>query len=149
MTTIRRLGRGGAALWKKLSVEAIERHPDCFVTSADEERSLPLSWFEDRADTRIVLVAGEDAGLAVMTPDGTTGRINSVYVRAEHRGTGVADALLAETAVRAREIGLYTLSLQVFEDNAHAMSLYRRHDFEVAARDPWPERVDYLMTRTL
>ena len=67
--------------------------------------------------------------------------LNEVYVRPEHRGTGVADDLLdaaLETA-RAQELPLDRLVLDVDRENDRARSFYERRGFEhwgeMVARD--------------
>ena len=58
--------------------------------------------------------------------------LNEIYVEPDHRGTGVADALV-ETAVavaREQDLPLDRLVLDVDPDNERAYDFYRRHGFE-------------------
>jgi ribosomal protein S18 acetylase RimI-like enzyme len=64
--------------------------------------------------------------------------LNEIYVREEHRGTGVADDLLhaaVETA-RNQNLPLDRMVLDVDPNNERAGAFYRRHGFE-----PWGEMV--------
>src|SRR6478735_2489555 len=49
-TIVRRLAPADAAVYRALMLEAYERHPDAFTSSADERAALPMSWWESRLD---------------------------------------------------------------------------------------------------
>lgn len=51
----------------------------------------------------------------------------SMWVAPSARGRGVGDALVSEVEGWARSVGARTLRLDVAEDNAQAIGLYRRH----------------------
>lgn len=83
------------------------------------------------------------AGYAFVLPDDLSmiwdaAVLNEIYVREDHRGTGVADDLLdaaVETAER-QDLPLDRLVLDVDPGNERAQAFYRRHGFE-----PWGEMV--------
>jgi RimJ/RimL family protein N-acetyltransferase len=52
-----------------------------------------------------------------------------VYVRPEHRGTGLVDAMLDAAATWARALGLPALTLDVHDENRRAQAAYRRAGF--------------------
>ncbi|WP_456789819.1 GNAT family N-acetyltransferase, partial [Cellulomonas sp. P5_C5] len=52
-----------------------------------------------------------------------------VYVRDEHRGSGLIDRLLEAAAQWARDLGFDELTLGVHQDNARAQGAYRRAGF--------------------
>jgi ribosomal protein S18 acetylase RimI-like enzyme len=64
--------------------------------------------------------------------------VNELYVAADWRGTGVADALLATALEFAREqdLPLERVLLDVDPENERAAAFYERHGFE-----PWGEVV--------
>ena len=82
-------------------------------------------------------VEGDLVGYVFVLPDRLSmiwdaAILNEVYVEPDHRGTGVADALI-ETAVavaREQDIPLDRLVLDVDPDNERAYDFYRRHGFE-------------------
>jgi GNAT superfamily N-acetyltransferase len=91
------------------------------------------------ADTTVATVAGEVAGFIMVVGD----EAEQVYVSARHRGTGVADALLAEAERQVRENGHEAAWLAVVDGNTRARSFYERmgwrdeggFDYEAAVAD--------------
>jgi ribosomal protein S18 acetylase RimI-like enzyme len=95
-------------------------------------------------DPRAVTVAATSDGLAgyafvlperlAMIWDAAV--LNEIYVRPEHRGSGVADDLMeaATTFAADQSLPLDRLVLDVDPDNDRAVAFYRRHGFE-----PWGE----------
>ena len=64
--------------------------------------------------------------------------VNELYVAPDHRGTGLADDLLAAAVdvARRQELPLDRLLLDVDPENDRAVAFYERHGFE-----PWGEIV--------
>jgi GNAT superfamily N-acetyltransferase len=94
-------------------------------------------------DTTVAVVAGEVAGFTMVVGS----EVEQVYVAAEHRGTGVADALLDDAERQVRDAGHDTAWLAVVAGNARARRFYERRGwvdaglFEYAAasdRGPVP-----------
>ncbi|MEZ5920074.1 MAG: GNAT family N-acetyltransferase [Parvularculaceae bacterium] len=139
---IRKLTQPEARIWQSLAIEAIEKHPECFVTTLEEERAIPLSWFEEQIPLRHVFVAGDNEGLAVLKVDNGVGHITSVYVKGEARGRGLADQLLTALCSQSMLVGCRKMVLQVFEENYPAVSLYRKHGFKIISQTPFQERTD-------
>lgn len=113
----------------------------------DEYRERYLAWVERCVvdDPRCVTVAEEDAlaGYVFVLPERLAmiwdaAVINELYVRPEHRGTGVADELIEAACALAREqdLPLNRLVLDVDRENARARAFYDRYGFE-----PWGEMV--------
>lgn len=73
-------------------------------------------------DTTVAVVDGEAAGFVMVAGD----EAEQVYVSSRHRGTGVADALLAEAERQVRANGHEVAWLAVVEGNARARSFYER-----------------------
>lgn len=63
-----------------------------------------------------------------------TARLYSMIVKAPWRGRGIARELLREAEQLARERGSVSMRLEVREDNAAAIALYRNAGYEVAGR---------------
>jgi GNAT superfamily N-acetyltransferase len=70
----------------------------------------------------VAVVDGEIAGFVLVVDD----EVEQVYVSAAHRGTGVADALLAEAERRVRASGHARAWLAVVAGNARARAFYER-----------------------
>jgi GNAT superfamily N-acetyltransferase len=74
------------------------------------------------ADTTVAVVDGVVAGFVMVVDD----EVEQVYVGAEHRGAGVADALLDEAERQVLTGGHATAWLAVVEGNGRARSFYER-----------------------
>ncbi|KDN88023.1 phosphinothricin N-acetyltransferase [Kitasatospora cheerisanensis KCTC 2395] len=56
---------------------------------------------------------------------------HSVYVHPEHRGRGVAGALLTRLIASTEAAGIWTIQSSVFPENAASLALHSRHGFRV------------------
>jgi len=74
--------------------------------------------------------------LEVATPD--TLYINTIWVDAPYRGTGLADDLIECAWLAADDQGLAGLCLHVWEENTRAVRFYQRHGFTVSRHFPVP-----------
>jgi ribosomal protein S18 acetylase RimI-like enzyme len=74
--------------------------------------------------------------LDVATPD--TLYINTIWVDAPYRGTGLADDLIECAWLTAADQGLGGLCLHVWEKNTRAVRFYQRHGFTVSRHFPVP-----------
>lgn len=73
-------------------------------------------------------------GISGVEVDGTHAELKRCYVTPEHRGTGVADALLAALAREARVAGATVLRLETGVHQHAALRFYRRRGFRDIAR---------------
>jgi GNAT superfamily N-acetyltransferase len=73
-------------------------------------------------DTIVADVGGSVAGFTMIVDD----EVEQVYVAAAHRGSGVADALLADAEARIRAAGHSRAWLAVVAGNARARRFYER-----------------------
>ena len=91
------------------------------------------------ADTTVAVVGADVAGFIMVVGD----EVEQVYVSSRHRGSGVADALLAEAERQVRANGHEVAWLAVVEGNGRARSFYERtgwsdeggFDYEAAVED--------------
>ncbi|WP_435744897.1 N-acetyltransferase family protein [Microbacterium sp. PMB16] len=125
--------------------------PIAFLHSYEEEAAHPDGFWQDRAanaasgDAVAQFVAEVDGewigtvtvirwnagetdhhGRDVSTPRGD---VVGVFLRPEHRGRGVVDALIGAAAEWARSLGDESLTLDVHAENARAQAAYRRAGF--------------------
>jgi ribosomal protein S18 acetylase RimI-like enzyme len=128
---------------RALRLEALSLHPDCFCTDPDLVEALTTeqwtealahgTWFGVRKDGKLIAIA------AFTRPQSKkidhTGELSAMYVRAEARGLGLADALVRRIIEHAvSEVD--QLQLAVNADNACAIKLYERHGFRIVGRLP-------------
>ncbi len=62
---------------------------------------------------------------------GDVGHVTQVCLLPEHRGKGIGEALLAQTATHLQKRGFASLSLTVTEANSRAVELYKRLGFDI------------------
>jgi ribosomal-protein-alanine N-acetyltransferase len=114
--------------------------------------SVEQFWQELAQDTRAYVVAdGEEglegyAGAFLLAPDSD---VQTIGVRADRRGRGLASRLLSALTAEARASGCTHMMLEVRADNAAAIRLYERHGFAAISRRPayYPDGGDALVMR--
>jgi ribosomal protein S18 acetylase RimI-like enzyme len=142
---IRRLEPADAAEFRRLRMKGLSEHPDAF-TSTPADWDKPLTLYVERIEAGHVLGAFDTEGrllghvfLATHAATGTKTRhkceIWSVYVLPEHRGSGLARALLSTAIDRARELGFDWVKLEVAEHNLGARKLYESLGFIAYGRE--------------
>lgn len=144
---IRRLSASDAPAFRALRLAALLDTPEAFVTSHEEEKDQPLTYFATRL--------AEDPGHAVFGAfDGDTllgiaglsretllqlahkGHIWGMYVAQAARGHGVARDLLQAALAHARATpGVAKVTLSVDSANVAAIALYESLGFVVFARE--------------
>jgi GNAT superfamily N-acetyltransferase len=62
--------------------------------------------------------------------------INTIWVEEQLRGSGMADMLMLEAMNRAKELGLFAISLFCWNDNERALRFYARHGFTLREHLP-------------
>ena len=116
---------------------------------AEDERCVQVAEHESAsgdADETASADAGALAGYAFVLPESMAfvwdaAVLNEVFVRPEHRGTGVADDLLeaALSVARDQNLPLDRMVLDVDQRNERARAFYERHGFshwgEMVARE--------------
>lgn len=129
------------------AIAAIER--DCFAGEAwpPEIITRLLDRFTVAAEGKRVI------GYLVLSYVLDVGYVDNVAVDPAYRRRGVADALLADAAARAADMGLAELTLEVRAGNEPAIRLYEKHGFAAVGRRKnyyeRPREDALLMTKTL
>jgi len=148
--TIRPAIPGDATLLRKLRLEALASHPeafaaDCAMTEAESVEVWVRYIAENVADNRgVICVASAKDRLIAMTglvrgkwpKTQHSGTIWGVYVQAEWRGLGVAEALLKECFAWGQAHGLAIVKLGVVTTNTPAIRCYARCGFTVYGVEP-------------
>ena len=147
-------------LWRNLRLQALEEAPYAFSSRLVEwqgDGDTEARWRSRLSAAPINIVAelnGVPAGMVSGTgpsPEGTV-ELFSMWVAPFARGQGVGDALVSAVVNWAQEQRASKIVLAVFEDNAPAVALYRRHHFVQRgpfAQDRPKERRQHQMVRDL
>ena len=131
--------RAVAEIWRDGWRDAHLGHvPDSLVAVRTDE-SFRTRAADRVGDTTVAVVAGEVAGFVMVVGD----EVEQVYVSSRHRGTGVADSLLAEAERQVRANGHAGAWLAVVDRNGRARGFYERlgwqddggFDYEAAVED--------------
>lgn len=157
---------------RAVRLEMLTDTPMAYVESLEAARRQTDSQWKERAaamsgDASVTLVAdgGEDNSricalmrVVLKHPQDphrpSQAMLISVYVAPEHRGLGLADELLVEACLAAKnELGAGLIELGVHEENARALAFYERHGFETTgASRPYPQdpsKRELVMARNL
>lgn len=118
-------------------IRELEKH-DIEAVSIIEAQSFSMPWsaadFEKLvADEKsLYLVAeidGQVVGCCGVTNVSGEGNINNVVVQEDHRGQGLAYAMMQELLLRGREMGCAEFTLEVRVSNAPAIHVYEKLGF--------------------
>ncbi|MGA8762414.1 MAG: GNAT family N-acetyltransferase [Candidatus Sulfotelmatobacter sp.] len=146
---IRFLDADDASAYWKIRLEALERDPDAFGSSAEEHRGLGLMDVARRisSDPESNFVVGAFAGDQLVGSAGFyrekglksrhKGRVWGVYLSAGARGKGMGRSMMQAILERAAGIeGLEQIMISVVASQVAAASLYRSLGFESYGREP-------------
>lgn len=141
--SIRRLERSDAAAFGNIRLEGLERNPEAFGASYEQELQYSETQFGDMISNSAVFGGfGEDGALAgviaVARSKGAKMKhiasIWGMYVRPEARGTGLS-RLLMKAAVEEAKTTCRSIRLCVVSSNDAAIRLYESFGFKAWARD--------------
>jgi ribosomal protein S18 acetylase RimI-like enzyme len=150
MNQVERLQPRHAAAYRALMLEAYERHPEAFTSSAEERAALPLSWWEQRLDAsdqalEVVFAVTRDASLCGVVGLGFNVRekarhkvaLFGMYVDPTWQKQGVGQALIRAALEHARtRPDALLVQLTVSENNLTARGLYERNGFVAFGVEP-------------
>jgi GNAT superfamily N-acetyltransferase len=139
------------AAYRELRLRALQDAPDAFGSTYAEAAALPLEKWRARLAT--AAVSGSDLPLVAIADDALVGlvwivrdaakpavcNVYQMWVAPEHRGRGVAQALLTRGIEWARASGASAMELGVTVADSPAVRLYARLGFERVG-DPEPLR---------
>lgn len=135
---VRRLSVGDAAGFRELRLDGLQRHPEAFGSSLEEEARQSLEAVEATLATAHILGL-EDlerglvgvAGLHVPRQPKTKHRgvLWGMYIVPLARGAG-GGAMLLDALIDEARLTLETITLAVGSRNEAALALYRRRGFE-------------------
>ncbi|MCE8007116.1 GNAT family N-acetyltransferase [Aestuariivita sp.] len=124
--------------WRRLRLDALERYPAAFLTTAGEQRARPSS--VDRAALsggtwRGLFLSHEMIGIGSLRPMQQQAcahrmELGAFYVVETHWGSDAAQLFIDTIEAEARRRGATQLELSVAEDNPRAIRFYERNGFE-------------------
>ena len=130
--------------WRALRLEALERFPEAFLTTAEEQRRRAAA--DDRAQLaqgrwRGLFFGQELIGLGALIPVAYAAaahrfEIGAVYVAETYWGTDAAQSFLNALEAEARQKGALQLELSVAANNPRAIRFYERNGFERMGLQP-------------
>ena len=138
MTLLRHAVNRAALDEVERAFELVKEYHEAVGVQVREDRvEFAEQYFGEGAGIWLAAVNGEDAGCVALRKLGTfpsCGEIKRMYVRAEHRGRGVADALLGALEEYAVKCGHEWLYLDTTDSMRAAARFYRRNGYEVCER---------------
>lgn len=144
---VRRLGGEDIEVLREVRLRALQDAPDAFWTTYEREVAYgPAEWHR-WIDGAALFVAEYGAsapcGMAGGMADGEDpagALLVSMWVAPEHRGSGLADRLVAAVAAWAVAEGRQRLRLHVEQHNHRARRCYQRLGFRLTGRRLFRER---------
>jgi ribosomal protein S18 acetylase RimI-like enzyme len=128
-----------ATLWEVEDAYRIvsDYYDEVGVVARDDRAAFEQQYFTDSAGVWLATHWGEIIGCIALRrlPDcKNSGEIKRLYVQVEHRGQGIAEALLTALETYAKEQGYTALYLDSKKDLMPAIRFYRRHGYSLCER---------------
>lgn len=126
--------------YRKVRLDSLKLHPDCFGSKYLEQVNLQTLYFErlieEGCKNHIMLGAFDGSklvGLCGVTPQSTdTADITQMYVESSYRGNSIGVNLLSLAQKYAStEFKVTTLKLDVYPDNQSAIRAYEKSGFKI------------------
>jgi len=127
-------GPAGQALIRALDDELLGRYPDRAAVPARAQEAFTRVAVDEVAPGRgaflIASVEGVDVGCGAVRDIGDqTGELKRMFVLPDHRGCGVASALLASLEKEAAALGLVRIVLEVATFSQDAVAMYAKNGY--------------------
>jgi GNAT superfamily N-acetyltransferase len=135
---VRRLGPGEHELLRTVRLRALADAPSAYGSTYEREHAFTVEIWDGRlrAEANTLLMCEADDGTPIGMAGGVRdaddphmGDLVSMWVDPVARGSGAADALVAEVIRWAERAPLRILKLHITEGNVAAERLYERHGF--------------------
>jgi ribosomal protein S18 acetylase RimI-like enzyme len=135
---VRRLEARDVVTYRELRLEGLQRHPEAFGASFEDEVDKPDAWWTERLESNVVFGGWIDSspllGVAgFRMPAGVKhrhrGELWGMYVRPDARGSGLAVSLAQRVIEHARPL-VEEICLTVVASNTAAHRLYSAAGFE-------------------
>jgi ribosomal protein S18 acetylase RimI-like enzyme len=147
--SVRMLGPADASALRALRLDSLRLHPQFFGADLDVEEAMTAEDMKARMSSGTSFGGFVDnvlCGMVVFVKPnrkktGHTGDLGAMYVCANARGTGLADALVQAVIAEARG-KVDQIKLTVNAENPRAVHLYERNGFREIGRFPDSLRVD-------
>lgn len=152
MVEVRRLGAEDAEAYRALRLEALQRHPEAFGSSYEEEEPRQIERWQENLAAEDVVTLGAFEGteliaIGTLVPSSNAKSVHkasiySVYTRADRRGRGLCTRIMQELLSEGRRRCRTSFRLCVAEPNLTARRLYERMGFTAYGIEPDATRVD-------
>ncbi len=153
MMEIRQLNSMDAGQYQNLRLEALQKDPEAFASSYEEEKEYTLETYADRLKSENVFTYGafeNDKLCGVVTLVRETKRktrhkvtIFAMYVSPEIRKMGVGKRLMEAAIEKAKQMGgVEQITLTVVSTNESAKKLYHLYGFETFGLEKRSEKID-------
>jgi ribosomal protein S18 acetylase RimI-like enzyme len=122
-------------VWRGLRLNALSQAPQAFASKLADwqgDGDTEGRWRSRLQTVAFNVVADRDrtaVGMVSAVTESDAVELISMWVSPDARGAGVGDALIEAVLQWSAAVGRERITLRVFEDNAHAVTLYRRHGF--------------------
>ena len=134
---VRRLTQDDAEIFRKIRLEALERHPETFQATYESAAELPLDAFVQRLRQYALFggfIGEELCGFVGFYPlrnpkISHKGLMWGMYVTEDARGTGLAVAMVEAVVDYARD-KVEQILLSVIEENKRARRFYEKMGFK-------------------
>ena len=139
---VKKLTKYDAEHYRQIRLEALDKNPDSFGTTYQEEVIKTIEQFRDRipVNNNFILGCFEDKNLIAIVAFNQESRIklrhkayiSSMYVQQEYREKGVGKLLVNELIERAKAINeVEILLLDIVQNNVLAKALYLSLGFQI------------------
>ncbi len=142
--TIARLKAQDAKALQRIRLEALQRYPDAYTATYEEEATHDTEWFTNLIASQIIVgvwhKTSELVATARITPEHRPrqthkGLLSMVYVAPEHQGNGLSKTLIL-ALLDALPESIEQVLLSVESTNTAAISLYESLGFVTYGHEP-------------